>query len=120
MSRLVDDPSRVGPGSYQLIEDQTKRSPKNTISWNRERTVRKSEIVSPLNKTGGTVGPGSYQTQSQFYRPQMPFFARDGMKPVKVSKNRGSIKNNFEMMGGDSDEEDDLVFRKQSPGPGAY
>ena len=42
MSRLVDDPSRVGPGSYLLVEEQTKRSPKNTICWDRERTMRTS------------------------------------------------------------------------------
>ena len=52
MSRLVDDPSRVGPGTYEhLIEDQTRRSPTNTICWDRERTFRDAELVAPLRKT---------------------------------------------------------------------
>ena len=69
MSRLVDDPSRVGPGTYQLVEEQTKRSPKSTICWDRERSMRTSQLVEPLRKTAESVGPGSYSTQSRFYKP---------------------------------------------------
>ena len=63
MSRLVDDPSRVGPGTYEhLIEDQTRKSPTNTICWDRERTERQSELVAPVKFTQDSVGPGSYST----------------------------------------------------------
>ena len=33
MSRLVDDPSKVGPGTYQIQEEQVVKSPKGAISW---------------------------------------------------------------------------------------
>ena len=37
MSRLVDDPSKVGPGSYFLNDEINKRYPKSTINWNNSR-----------------------------------------------------------------------------------
>lgn len=120
MSRLVDDPRRVGPGSYQLIEDQIKKSPTNTIDWNRSRTIRTSSLIEPQRKTQESVGPGSYTIQGQFYKPQQPFFARDGLKPVKVHHDRGSIRNNLEIFGDDSEDEGEMVRRRTSPGPGAY
>lgn len=82
--------------------------------------MRKSDLIEPMKKTSISVGPGSYSTQSQFYKPQQSFFARDGMKPVKVGKNKGTIRSNFEMIADDSDEEGEMNYRKQSPGPGAY
>ena len=51
MSRLVDDPSRVGPGTYAIIEDQTKKQTKSTIHWNRSRSLRTSDLVEPRTHT---------------------------------------------------------------------
>lgn len=42
------------------------------------------------------------------------------MRPVKVGKNKGTIRSNFEMIADESDEEGEMHYRKQSPGPGAY
>ena len=33
MSRLVDDPSKVGPGTYVINEEQVKKSSGSTINW---------------------------------------------------------------------------------------
>ena len=96
MSRLVDDPSRVGPGTYHLVEEQTKKQPTATIPWNRSRTTRTSDLIEPVNYTQNSVGPGSYTIKGQFYKPSQPYFSRDGLKPVKVGYNKGSIRQNFE------------------------
>jgi len=43
------------------------------------------------------------------------------MKPVKVSYDKGTIKNNFEYNGDhESEDEGEMKRRKTSPGPGAY
>ena len=121
MSRLVDDPSRVGPGTYLLVEEQTRKSPTNTIPWNRSRSTRTSDLIEPVRTTQSSVGPGSYTQKGQFYRPTQPFFARDGLKPVKVNYDKGSIRQNFEQMGdNDSEDENEMQRRKTSPGPGSY
>jgi hypothetical protein len=64
------------------------------------------------------VGPGSYNVKGKFYKPMQPFFARDGLKAVRVKTNAGSIRQNFESMEDDSD--DEMRSRRISPGPGAY
>ena len=120
INRLVDDPGRLGPGTYELNEELTKKTTKNTIAWGRERTARTSMLVEPLRKTGETVGPGSYSTSSRFYKPQQPFFARSGLRPVNVGFDRGTIRANFEMPDDSSDDEDEMSRRKAIPGPGAY
>ena len=48
------------------------------------------------------------------------FFKRQGLNKVKVGYDRGSIRNNFEDMGDDSEDEGEMDRRKASPGPGAY
>jgi len=118
MSRLFNDPSKVGPGSYQIIEDQTRKAPKATILWNRSRSTRESALVEPFNNTQQSVGPGSYTVKGQFYKPMQAFFARDGLKAVKVKSNVGTIRHNFEQI--EDDSEDEMRNRKTSPGPGAY
>ena len=40
MSRLVDDPSKVGPGTYVINEEQIKKSPGSTINWQNSKSVR--------------------------------------------------------------------------------
>ena len=72
-----------------------------------------------MRKTSETVGPGSYTVKGQFYRPNQPFFARDGLKPVRVGVNRGTIRSNFENFDDNSDDEE-KARKKTSPGPGAY
>lgn len=74
MSRLVDDPSKVGPGSYQVQDEYTKRSPSGSINWQHSLTKRSG--ISPSNRTQETVGPGSYNSDVKFYKPMAPFFAR--------------------------------------------
>ena len=49
MSRLVDDPSKVGPGTYLVNEDQIKKSPKSTINWLNSKSQRSG--VLPSTKT---------------------------------------------------------------------
>ena len=73
-----------------------------------------------MRKTQTSVGPGSYTIQGQFYKPSQPFFARDGLKPIRVSKNKGSIKSNFEQFAEEDDSDDEMQYRKQLPGPGDY
>ena len=73
-----------------------------------------------MRKTQTSVGPGSYTIQGQFYKPSQPSFARDGLKPIKVPKNKGSIKSNFENFADDDDSDDEMQYRKQIPGPGDY
>ena len=92
MSRLVDDPSRVGPGTYAIIEEQTKKLTTSTIPWNRSRSVLTSALVEPLNNTQTSVGPGSYSIKGQYYKPAQPYFTRAGLKPVKVSYDKGPTR----------------------------
>lgn len=40
MSRLVDDPSKVGPGTYIINEEQVKRLPNSTINWQNSKSAR--------------------------------------------------------------------------------
>ena len=40
MSRLVDDPSKVGPGSYVISEEQVVKSPRGTVNWQVSQTKR--------------------------------------------------------------------------------
>lgn len=56
MSRLVDDPGIVGPGSYQL-DSAFKKSPKAVDNWDRSRSYRNDQHKS---QTQSHVGPGSY------------------------------------------------------------
>ena len=74
MSRLVDDPSKVGPGTYQIQEEQVIKSPKGAISW--QNTLSQRGGIKPSTRTQETVGPGSYNGEMKFYRPEQPFFSR--------------------------------------------
>ena len=40
MSRLVDDPSKVGPGTYQIEEEQTKKVALGGINWLNSKSKR--------------------------------------------------------------------------------
>lgn len=121
MSRLVDDPSKVGPGTYQIQEDQIVKSPKGAISW--QNTLSQRGGIKPSNQTQDTVGPGSYNGNVKFYRPEQPFFSRQGMgsgvRNKRLHHGSTSIRTNYEG-DGDSDDEDQLLSKKKNPGPGHY
>eukprot|EP00354_Favella_ehrenbergii_P001691 CAMPEP_0170463468 /NCGR_PEP_ID=MMETSP0123-20130129/8567_1 /TAXON_ID=182087 /ORGANISM="Favella ehrenbergii, Strain Fehren 1" /LENGTH=347 /DNA_ID=CAMNT_0010728905 /DNA_START=11 /DNA_END=1054 /DNA_ORIENTATION=+ len=117
MSRLVDDPSKVGPGTYEVIPEVTQKSPRGTINWQYSMSQRGG--IKPSLSTSATVGPGSYNGESRFYKPSQPFFSRHGALKARSKTNRqgdASIRGDFEI-DGDSDNEDG---KKASPGPGAY
>lgn len=40
ISKLIDDPGRVGPGSYNNIRHPGKKSPKSTLNWKSIRSQR--------------------------------------------------------------------------------
>ena len=113
MSRLVDDPSKVGPGTYLVNEDQVKRSPKSTINWTNSRSIRSG--ILPNTKTQPNVGPGAYTHSNLHYKPMQPFIPRDGaIIKHKTRNTKGSIRDNYEE--NDSDEDNPKI----SPGPGHY
>ena len=58
MSRLVDDPSKVGPGTYLVNEEPVKKSPKSTINWQNSKSQRSGVWASTF--TQASVGPGAY------------------------------------------------------------
>ena len=60
MSRLVDDPSKVGPGSYEVSDDPIRKSPKATISWMHSQSQRNGYFAT--RNTDESVGPGSYRS----------------------------------------------------------
>ena len=66
MSRLVNDPDKVGPGSYEIVEELTQKSPRGAVNWSCSMTERMSST--PVT-TAVSVGPGSYNIESKFYRP---------------------------------------------------
>ena len=127
MSRLVDDPSKVGPGTYQIQEEQVIKSPKGAISW--QNTLSQRGGIKPSTRTQETVGPGSYNGEMKFYRPEQPFFSRQGMvggghagaaRNKRMHGGSASIRTNYEG-DGDSDDEDQLLLsKKKNPGPGHY
>lgn len=120
MSRLVDDPSKVGPGSYFLNDEYSKMYPKSTINWGNSRSQRIG--IPSSNTTSNTVGPGSYNNQSMINRSiTNPSIPREGVdKSGKLysrnikSTTSASIKHNY------IDDEDEDEYLKPSPGPGDY
>lgn len=113
MSRLVDDPTKVGPGTYLISEEAVKKSPKSTINWQNSRSMRSGVWAS--NMTQPTVGPGSYTQSNMHYKPMQPFFPRTGATKKQQTRNtKGSIRDNYDEP--DSDEEEGKI----SPGPGHY
>lgn len=115
MSRLVDDPGKVGPATYFISEDQVKRSPKATINWQNSRSLRSG--IQAHKTTLEKVGPGSYDASLQFYKPMQTFIPRSGLRGITSRNNTGTIKSNFEQH--DDDGDDDMNL-KITPGPGSY
>ena len=59
----------------------------------------------------------------RFYKPEHPFFGRNGVggpKTTKARKGAASIRRNFEEVDDSDNEEELLVSKQKSPGPGAY
>lgn len=116
MSRLVDDPSKVGPGSYENHGEVIMKSPRGVIDWSNSMSQRGG--IKPSISTHFNVGPGSYNQGNRFYKPNQPSFARSGLAKSKAKSTRhrdASIRNDFE-----DPESDDDDRKKDSPGPGAY
>lgn len=67
MSRLVDDPTKVGPGAYDIMDDVVKKSNCGVINWSNSLSQRNG--IKPSLSTQNTVGPGSYNAGSRFFKP---------------------------------------------------
>ena len=75
--------------------------------------------IKPSASTQGTVGPGSYNGDVRFYKPNQPYFSRNGLS---TTRNKGknitkSIRGNYE---GDNDSDDEENAKNVTPGPGQY
>ena len=69
MSRLVKDPSKVGPGSYDITELVTqKKTSRGVLNWHNSVCARGGGIR-PSYSTQIDVGPGSYDGSEKFYKP---------------------------------------------------
>ena len=60
MSRLIDDPTKVGPGAYEPQGHAIRSSPKSVIAWHLGSLSQRSGFDKSLMVTPQTVGPGSY------------------------------------------------------------
>jgi hypothetical protein len=111
MSRLVNDPSKVGPGSYFPADQFTKHIPKST-TWSKMNSIKGIQFAP--NQTPLAVGPGSYNTLGVSPRKEImnPTIPRAGFGVrTKPSRNTSvSIRQNYELEG----EDDGLT----GPGPG--
>ena len=90
------------------------------INWMNSQSQRGG--IKASTRTQETVGPGSYNGDVKFYRPEQPFFTRQGMsggaRNKRMQHGSASIRTNYEGEG-DSDD-DELASKKKSPGPGHY
>lgn len=111
MSRLYDDPTKLGPGSYFPTNEVNKKSVVAT-TWSNYRSQRGNNEV---KTTPDQVGPGSYNSLSTINRAIMnPTFARTNVHLKKnFSRNISGVTSIQADFG--QDEEDD---GKLSPGPG--
>ena len=97
ISKLLDDPAKVGPGSYNISGDIT-QSPKMVMNWQASNSF--SSRSGPLldkDQSFSSVGPGSYNPNKfTDKKPQSMFLPRDGLRAQPSFFNNGSIKDNFE------------------------
>lgn len=80
--------------------------------------MTRREGIKASRNTQETVGPGSYNGETNFYKPTQPFFPRSGMAKThnthgKMRKGPASIRGNYYDA---ADDEDEHV----TPGPGSY
>eukprot|EP00347_Sterkiella_histriomuscorum_P010908 403374461 len=128
---ITNDSSRLGPGTYQISDYLTKKSPRANLSFGISKTMRTVDDTLVKQTTNSTVGPGSYEITKELdrkiYNPTIP---RDGINQSvyytqgrKYNRNNGSIKDNYDIQS-ESDDEDSQEARKRekqkSPGPGQY
>ena len=57
MSRLIDDPAKVGPGSYET-SFANRTSPRGAVGWGQQ--VTKERLKHAMSATSPKVGPGAY------------------------------------------------------------
>ena len=77
MSRLVNDPGQVGPGSYN-IDTAYQKSPNSVMNWVLSRDERPDN--SHQHRLYENVGPGSYDP-----------IINPNKKPLTMSLNREGI-----------------------------
>ena len=110
----MDDPGKVGPGSYNS-HTFFHTSPKKIQNWSHQRSQREG-VDQSHNWTQPSVGPGSYNaTKHVDNKPRSMFLPRAGIaKSVNSRMNNGSIRDHFE------EEEGDDGSKIVAPGPGQY
>jgi len=82
MSRLIDDPAKVGPQTYFPSYEQVNKIPVGTIDWQNSKESRGGVPVTGI--TLAEVGPGKYQASSKsqgIMNPSIPRMGR-GMLPI--------------------------------------
>jgi len=67
ISRLVNDPTRVGPGTYEINNQISKKMISQTIDW-ATSTSLKSTVFHGSKATAPTVGPGAYNSKPEINR----------------------------------------------------
>lgn len=123
VKRITNDNTRLGPGCYDVSDTLSKKSPRALINFGISKSSRKDTFTKKT--TNPSVGPGSYditkEIDRKIYAPSIP---RDMTNKSmitqmgRVKRNKGSIRDNFDV-DSDSEEEEDRL-KNNSPGPGSY
>jgi len=94
MSRLINDSTKVGPGTYHP-DTAFKMSPKSVIQWERSQSQRNG--IDRQNFTQDNVGPGSYDfIKNVDTKPQSMNIPRQGIaKSNSFRFYNGTIKDGF-------------------------
>lgn len=98
MSRLIDDPAKVGPGSYE-ISFANKTSPRGTVGWGVQE--RGQRLAPKSSTTTAKVGPGSYNPEKTVdKKPKSMTVARAGLSKTTTGRmhnggGNGTIKDSF-------------------------
>ena len=112
-SKMIDDPSRVGPGSYNVagvLDGQTKL----ITTWKTSPPELERNSLGFLKIDN--PGPGAYEISETNKQLKTMSIARNGLRNRKILHNNGSIKSDFV----DFDDEIDLDSHLKNPGPGHY
>lgn len=112
MSRLVNDPGQVGPGSYN-IDTAYQKSPNSVMNWVLSRDERPDN--SHQHRLYENVGPGSYDPIiNPNKKPLTMSLNREGIMKKQKQFINGNIKDEWVEKNSYLDECESL------PGPGHY
>lgn len=119
--RVKNDPSIVGPGSYNPNLSQIQKTAHSVQNWNVSRSSRQPFKVQSMT---AQIGPGDYHktepnTTNSSYLYTKSSFAKEGLRRVIKQKRAGSIRDNFEFNQGEEQEDETSDFHK-TVGPGSY